>query len=86
MTNKIQKIRRKIDATDKKFLKILAKRFLLAKKLVPLKAESSIEDLSREKEVLANWLKFAEEIGLSSDLINQILPLILAESKNIQKK
>ncbi|MCG2726018.1 MAG: chorismate mutase [Elusimicrobia bacterium] len=53
--NKLNSLRTKIDIIDRKIIQLLEKRFLLLKKIRPLKIE--IKDKSREKKVTANIKK-----------------------------
>jgi chorismate mutase len=76
-------LRQQIDALDTTFLKLVAKRFELAKQTRKLKR--TISDIEREGELRHKWAEEAAALGLSDVFVLNLLNMILAESKRLQE-
>ncbi|MBM3233886.1 chorismate mutase [Candidatus Pacearchaeota archaeon] len=77
-------LRREIDKTDAKILKLIEKRFEISKKIGEIKKENHIpvEDCERENEIIN---KEANNSRLSRKFISELFNLIFKESKEMQK-
>ena len=82
----ITQLRKKIDTIDRQLIKLLAKRFALAKKIGGLKKKQSraISDLAREKELALLHASFEKNHTLSAVFTKSLWKLILRESKRLQ--
>ncbi len=78
------KIRQDIDSLDCEILAALAARFDLCKSIVEYKEDT--EDPNRESALQELWVKKAQSLGLSESFALEVLNLVLAESKSIQRK
>lgn len=78
----LDSIRQQIDSLDRMLLENLAQRFALAKQTRALKSDTF--DPSREEEVRTFWQQAARELDLSPSFAEEILDLLLTESKRLQ--
>lgn len=71
-TKKIEKLRRKIDETDKKIAKLLRQRKKTVKQIQKLKLENKlpVSDKTREKEILSKF-KTPYEQSIFKEIISQ---------------
>lgn len=76
---KLGKLRKQIDKTDKKLLKVLAERFVLTREVGEYKKEANLpaKDKVREKQIFAQRKKWAEELGLDTSLVEKLFQLII---------
>ncbi|MBI4272736.1 chorismate mutase [Candidatus Uhrbacteria bacterium] len=83
----IIKLRKKIDAVDARLIKLLAKRFAIAKAIGDLKKKHgrAITDTAREKELVAFHASLEKTYSLSKAFTKSLWRLILKESKRIQR-
>ncbi len=88
MDKKLAQFRRKIDSLDRKWIKILSKRFKVIKAVGEYKKAKKLvsQDPSRESRMLTRIAELAKSEGLDQDLAQQILKLILTESVKSHKK
>lgn len=85
-TETINQLRGHIDQLDSQLLQLLASRLDLARKVVEVKDEQSIEirDHSRERDLLRQRVVDAGHLGLESHFITKVFHEILAESNRAQ--
>lgn len=88
MHNELQKLRRSIDQIDKKIVMLIAKRFLIVKKIGKVKKENGmkIRDKEREKEVIRNLEKQAEKFKLNKKFVNSIFNAIIKDARKKEYK
>ena len=84
---KIKKMRKAIDNSDRKFLKSLASRFKIVSKIGRLKVKNGmpIHQQSRMEEMLNGRKKDAEKLKLDGKLVYEIFDLIHAASIKCQE-
>lgn len=85
--NKLALLRKKIDQVDNQLVSLLAKRMKIVHQIKEFKRKNklAITDEKREKEVLEKAKNRAKNLNLSEVFIEQLLKLIIRESKIIQK-
>ncbi len=81
-TPTLQELRTLIDAIDQDLACLLQRRFEIGMQIRQLKTTTL--DTTREQEVLNHWHGLAQAHRLSRPFVDQLLPLILSESKRIQ--
>ncbi len=83
----LQTLRKKIGRVDEQIIKLLAKRFEIAKKIGNFKKKRclTIPDAAREKELEKFHASLEKTYNLSPAFTKSIWNLILKESKRIQK-
>ncbi|MBI4038449.1 chorismate mutase [Candidatus Daviesbacteria bacterium] len=88
MSNELEDWRKQIDSIDEKILNLLAKRMNISGKIGKFKKEKNVSllDKKRLEEILTSNVKTGEKLGLSKDLIKNLLHLIHKYSLEIQKK
>ncbi|WMY95682.1 MAG: chorismate mutase [Arsenophonus sp.] len=88
MLLELLKLRKKIDKIDTLLLKLLAKRIKLVTAIGELKWKKGLPIYIREREnkILELRRKEAKKIGISADLIEDILRRIICESYKYEKK
>ena len=81
-------MRNEIDSIDKVIISLLSKRFEYVKEVVKYKSNdsASIEASGRRKQMLAQRRQWAEENGLSADVIEQIYDRLVAYFIEEEKK
>ena len=81
-------LRKKIDEADEELLNIIAERLSLMPKIAAIKQSQniSINQETREKEVIEKIRKKAVQRKLNPDFIEKIIIEIIQESKKIQEK
>ncbi len=84
---KLKKMRKQIDDSDRKFLKSLAARFKTVAKIGKLKIKNGmpIHQQSRMQEMLDGRRKDAEKLKLNGQLVYEIFDLIHAASIKCQE-
>jgi len=82
MNEKLASLRRKIDEIDRDLVTLLAQRMGTVAKIVRLKSTHGVSNRApeREQEILAARRTQAEELGASTDLIEDLFLRILRES------
>ncbi len=87
MKNTLETLRVEIDACDTELMKILKKRFSVAKKIGKIKAKKglAVRDVKREKIVIEDRVKRGERYGLSSKLIKALWSSIFKEAYTHQQ-
>lgn len=83
---KLSELRKKIDKTDEKLLKLLSERKNIIEKIGELKRDNGLTvlQLNRWDEVLKNRLKLAEELNLNPIFIEKFLVAMHEESIAVQ--
>ncbi len=87
----IEDVRHEIDNIDKVIIRLLSQRFEYVKEVVKYKSNdsASIEASDRRREMLSHRRQWAEENGLSADVIEHIYDTLVAyfieEEKKIAK-
>lgn len=78
MSNELNILRGKIDATDKKLVKSLAERFVLTEKVGKYKKIKKLKpyDKAREMEMLAKRAEWAKQAGLDEGAAKKIFRFI----------
>lgn len=81
--NSIEKLRKEVDAVDRRLVSLLAERFNITKEIISLKKENGLpaKDESREGEIVKEASELAEKSGISSKFMADIFKIILRESK-----
>lgn len=73
---KIKKLRKLVDQADKELIRLLEKRFRLAKSIIKIKKNKNlpIEDLNREKEIICKILKLKKKVpaGCIREIFNSL--------------
>lgn len=84
----ITDVRNEIDNIDKVIITLLSQRFEYVKEVVKYKAKdsSSIEASDRRREMLAHRRQWAEQNGLSADVIENIYDTLVAYFIEEEKK
>ncbi|WP_348666153.1 chorismate mutase [Arsenophonus symbiont of Ornithomya chloropus] len=88
MLVELLQLRKKIDKIDQLFLKLLAKRMQLVIAIGEFKWKKGLPIYIKEREntILELRRKEAKKIGVSADLIEDILRRIICESYKYEKK
>lgn len=88
MNDKLETLRKQIDDIDAKIITYLARRMSIVGKIGEFKKEQRISrfDKKRWEQVLKSNIKKGEALGLSKDLIKNLLHLIHKHSLVIQEK
>ena len=86
--HELAELRSQIDSLDTILIETLARRMQVSREIGDYKHKHNmpIVQTGRYKDLIQNRLDLAEELGLSTHLINQIYQLIHEESVNIQLK
>ncbi len=84
----IADIRLKIDSIDEKIFEAIAQRLKLVEAVVEWKKNNKmpIFDADREKKIIAEKRELAENLGISPDMVEEILRSIIAESHTREKQ
>ncbi len=87
MNDKLENLRKQIDAVDEKIIVLLAKRVNLTKKIGKIKKEQGLPFIDRKRwdKVIDTSLSKAESLGLSKTFIKTLYSLIHKHSIIIQK-
>ena len=83
----LDKIREEIDKCDSDLINIISKRYDLVLQVIQYKIDKGMEiyQPQREKEVIEKLRNLANQKNINSDLIENIIKLIMEESKRVQK-
>ena len=75
----MDQLRAAIDDVDERLIKLLAERFAVTRRVGYLKAEQGMApiDADREAEIEAKSRRLAEENGLDSDLVTDVLRSVI---------
>ena len=75
----IEEIRNSIDVIDEEILKLLGERYKFVKEIIKFKepTKDSIIAKKRYKEVIAKRREWAERVGLSPDIIEEIYKILI---------
>jgi chorismate mutase len=86
LEKEIGELREEIDDIDREIIRLLHKRFEVVGRIAGAKKalRADIEDVEREKDVLANCRRAAEG-ALDDDFIEKFTALVLDHSKKIQR-
>lgn len=86
--NNIAEVRNEIDNIDKVIISLLSKRFEYVKEVVKYKSKdaASIEASERRQQMLAHRREWAEQNGLSADVIENIYGTLVAYFIEEEKK
>ncbi len=84
----LKELREQIDKTDKKLVKILAKRFALTKEVGEYKKNHNLKALAekREEQIFKTREKWAKEFDLDPVLIKKIFTMVIKEVKENHRK
>jgi len=83
---RLDDIRKEIDCLDAELIKIISKRRGLVKKKEKRKKKIKVHIPERERKILKDIKRYAEELDLNTGFIENIMRQILKESNNIQNK
>lgn len=88
MNDKLENLRRQIDALDEKLLLALAKRTVLVRRISKEKKAHNIPILDEDRwsKVFNAQMSKGEKLGLSKDLIKALYSLIHKYSLKLQKE
>lgn len=88
MNNKLENLRKQIDAIDKRVLTSLAKRMEIVRKIGGFKKDQRLPAFNKERweQILKSNLKKGESLGLSKNFVQNLTNLIHKYSIEIQKK
>ena len=80
-------LRAELDRRDAELLAALGARFAVARRIGDLKRSEgrTIEDSRREAEVYGHWQELARQCGLDEVFTGDLLALVLAQSKKVQR-
>jgi len=83
----LEDLRKKIDETDTKIVRLLAERIKIAQEIGKEKGKKGkqTEDLAREKKVLEHVRQVAREENINQETVASIYSQIVAKSKSVQK-
>jgi len=81
-------LRKKIDEIDDELVDVISRRISLMPEVAEVKRRENvgIDQQDREREVIDNIRKKAEEKGLDPNFMEKIMSEIITESKKIQKR
>ncbi len=84
----LEDLRKQIDELDCELLEVISRRLALMPKVADVKREqnASVNQEDRERELMANMRKMAQEREMSPDFVERIMREIIAESKRIQEQ
>lgn len=84
----IATLRKQIDEIDEKIVDLLAKRFLLVKKIGEQKKALGMEvqDRKREEEKMISLIKKASQFNINRETIEKIWGIIFRESYEIEQR
>ena len=83
----LEEIRKQIDKCDNDLVEIISKRYDLVLQVIQYKIDKGMEiyQPQREKEVIEKLRNLANQKNINPDLIENIIKLIMEESKRVQK-
>ncbi len=85
--NKIEKLREEIDEIDSMIAELIVRRFKVVENIAKVKKEMNMNlvDMEREKEI---YNRYYEKLSkhVSRDFVENLVSLILEESKRLQRK
>tara|TARA_Y100000310_G_C20366270_1_gene661338 strand:- start:91 stop:369 length:279 start_codon:yes stop_codon:yes gene_type:complete len=83
----LEEIRKQIDQLDSELLHVLSKRMALSPHIAEYKKQHNLPTCSpeREKQVLENKRKLAQELNLNPDFTEDIFKKIIEECKRLQE-
>ncbi len=83
----IEKLREEIDEIDCKIAELIIKRFKVVENIAKIKKERNLNlvDMEREKEVYRRYRRMLSKY-VSEDFVENLVSLILEESKRLQRK
>lgn len=86
--NYLKKLRKEIDKIDVELVKILAKRFKIARQIRQYKKTNKLPliDKKRENYILETKIKLAQRLKLDSNLIKDIFMLIFKKTREKRNK
>ena len=84
----LKSLRKKIDEIDDELVDVISRRISLMPEIAEKKRRENVgsDQQDREREVIDNIRKKAEEKGLDPNFMEKIMSEIITESKKIQKK
>jgi anthranilate synthase component I len=84
----ISELRKKIDSLDKNIFELIKERLSIVEEIVHIKKKNqrSIFDADREKLLLEEKQKLAQEFGISEHTVEEIFRAIIAESHLLEKR
>ena len=83
----LEELRVEIDKCDKEIIQVIARRMKLIPLVASFKRENNLPRYQpvREKKIIENRRSLAEELGLSPDLVEEIIKLIIKDSHRIEE-
>ncbi len=84
----LKKLRKQIDKTDERILRLLVKRYKITKKVGLYKKEHNINptDKKRDIEVYSQRKTLAKKLNLNPELIEKIFRMIIEDVKKNHRK
>lgn len=89
MEDELEVLRRQIDEVDERFVKLLAERFQITRRVGTIKAERGLpaQDATREAQIDAKVRRLASEhqldAGLVSDVLRAVIDRVVAEHREM---
>ncbi|MFA4872620.1 MAG: chorismate mutase [Patescibacteria group bacterium] len=81
-------LRKQIDALDRALLRLWSRRLKVAREIGKLKLDQSLslKDREREQRVIACAVKFGRSLGLPASKVRTLMGIIIASSRQTQKR
>ncbi len=88
MCMELEDLRKQIDELDCELLEVISRRLAIMPMVADVKREQNapVNQEDRERELMANIRRKADEVGLDPDFVERIMTEIIAESKRIQER
>ena len=86
--NTLQDLRKQIEQLDREVLEVLARRFVISRKIGSVKQKWSlpVEDETREAQLLQENLQAASQLGLRITFVRDLTRLLLDHSRELQEE
>jgi len=83
----LEELRVEIDKCDKEIVQVIARRMKLIPLVASFKKENNLPRYqpAREKEIIENRRRLAEELDLNPDLVEEIIKLIIKDAHRIEE-
>ena len=84
----LEDLRRQIDEIDEELVEVISRRLSIMPEVAEIKRRGNvgIDQEGREREVIENIRRKAEEKNLDPDFVEKIMVEIIGESKRIQQR
>jgi chorismate mutase len=82
----LEKLRKEIDEIDRSIIRLLCRRFQIARDIAKIKKKAGldIEDNQREKDIIENCKREAKD--LDEAFVEDLMRLVISHSKKIQQE